>query len=62
MWTFDISSLKEAQAVLRRRLNYDSIYESEDDIPTSLSQLIQASGETRTIREDGENDNSQRRQ
>lgn len=45
MWTFDIANLREAQASLRRRLNYDSIYKSEDDIPRSFSELIAASGE-----------------
>jgi hypothetical protein len=47
MWTFDIANLREAQAALRRRLNYDSIYKSEDDIPRTFSELIAASGEMR---------------
>jgi hypothetical protein len=47
MWSFDIANLREAQAVLRSRLNYDSIYRSEDDIPRSFSELIAASGEMR---------------
>ena len=36
MWTFDIANLREARAVLRRRLNYDRIYESEDEVPNTL--------------------------
>jgi hypothetical protein len=61
MWTFDIANMKEAQASLRKRLNYDSIYKSEDDIPRSLSELIAASGEMRIEydEKDGNNDKSQ---
>ncbi|KAF2131950.1 hypothetical protein P153DRAFT_310379 [Dothidotthia symphoricarpi CBS 119687] len=62
MWTLDIASLKEAQAVLRRRLNYDSIYQSEDDIPTSFSQLILASGETKILPAEDESESSEKRQ
>jgi hypothetical protein len=61
MWTFDIANLREAQASLRRRLNYDSIYKSEDDIPRNFSELIAASGEMRIIEEekDPSNEKSQ---
>jgi hypothetical protein len=61
MWTFDIANMKEAQASLRKRLNYDSIYKSEDDIPRSFSELIAASGEMRIEydEKDGNNDKSQ---
>ncbi|KAF1913619.1 hypothetical protein BDU57DRAFT_520558 [Ampelomyces quisqualis] len=60
MWTFDIANLKEAQASLRRRLNYDSIYKSEDEIPRNLSELIAASGEMRIEYEEvGSKDKSQ---
>lgn len=61
MWTFDIANLKEAQASLRRRLNYDRIYKSEDDIPRNFSELIAASGEMRIEydEKDGSNDKSQ---
>ncbi|KAH8693325.1 hypothetical protein GQ44DRAFT_719700 [Phaeosphaeriaceae sp. PMI808] len=45
MWAFDIANLREARASLRARLNYDSFYKSEADIPTSFSELIAASGE-----------------
>jgi hypothetical protein len=56
MWTFDIANLKEARAVLRGRLNYDRIYESEDDVPNSISEMIIASGQMRVIEEDEKND------
>lgn len=61
MWTFDIANLREAQASLRGRLNYDSIYKSEDDIPRNFSELIAASGEMRIIEEekDASNEKSQ---
>jgi hypothetical protein len=61
MWTFDIANMKEAQASLRKRLNYDSIYKSEEDIPRSFSELIAASGEMRIEHDekDGSNDKSQ---
>lgn len=45
MWSFDIANLREAQTTLRRRLNYDSIYKSEADIPRGLSEIIAATGE-----------------
>jgi hypothetical protein len=57
MWTFDIANLREAQASLRSRLNYDSIYNSEDDIPRSFTELIAASGEMRIIEEGKEGSN-----
>jgi hypothetical protein len=62
MWTFDIANMKEAQTSLRKRLNYDNIYKSEDDIPRSFSELIAASGEMRIEyddEKDGSNDKSQ---
>jgi hypothetical protein len=61
MWTFDIANLREAQASLRSRLNYDSIYNSEDDIPRSFTELIAASGEMRILEEgkEGSNEKSQ---
>ena len=54
MWSFDIANLKEARAALRRRLNYDSIYRSEDDIPNSISEMIVASGQMRVQEEEEE--------
>jgi hypothetical protein len=57
MWAFDIAGLKEAQASLRRRLNYDSIYKSEDDIPRNFSELIAASGEMRITYDEEEEGN-----
>ena len=61
MWTFDIANLREARAVLRSRLNYDRIYESEDDIPNRISEMIIASGQMRIIEED-EKDDSKKNQ
>jgi hypothetical protein len=55
MWTFDIANLKEARAVLRGRLNYDRIYQSENEVPNSISEMIAASGQMQ-IREDDEDD------
>jgi hypothetical protein len=52
MWTFDIANLREARAVLRGRLNYDRIYQSEDDVPNTISDMIAASGQMRIIEED----------
>ncbi|KAI4907893.1 hypothetical protein J4E90_009301 [Alternaria incomplexa] len=52
MWTFDIANLREARAVLRGRLNYDRIYQSEDDVPNTISEMIAASGQMRIIEED----------
>ncbi|USP82632.1 uncharacterized protein yc1106_09906 [Curvularia clavata] len=57
MWTFDISNLKEARAVLRKRLNYDRIYESEDDIPNTISEMIAASGQMRVVEDEGQEGN-----
>jgi hypothetical protein len=59
MWTFDIAGLKEAQASLRRRLNYDSIYTSEDDIPRNFAELIAASGEMNITYDEEEKGNDQ---
>jgi hypothetical protein len=61
MWTFDIANLKEARAVLRGRLNYDKIYESEDEVPNSISEMIAASGQMQ-FREEDENDSSDKKQ
>lgn len=58
MWTFDIANLKEARAVLRRRLNYDRIYESEDEVPNTLSEMIAASGQMRILEEDEQDGSS----
>jgi hypothetical protein len=55
MWTFDIASLKEARSVLRGRLNYDRIYQSEDEVPNTISEMIAASGQMQ-IRGDDEED------
>lgn len=46
MWAFDISGLKEAQAALRWRLNYDAIYQGDEAVPESLGDLLKASRET----------------
>jgi len=61
MWTFDIANLREARAVLRGRLNYDRIYQSEDDVPNTISEMIAASGQMRIIEED-EKDGSDKNQ
>jgi hypothetical protein len=45
MWAFDISGLREAQAALRGRLNYDAIYQGGEDVPESLGDLLKASRE-----------------
>lgn len=45
MWTFDIANLKEAQTSLRGRLNYDRIYQSEEEVPQTISEMLQASKE-----------------
>jgi len=62
MWSFDVANLREAQASLRRRLNYDSIYKSEEDIPRNFSELIAASGEMRITYEDEKNDDEGKKQ
>jgi hypothetical protein len=54
MWAFDISGLKEAQTALRRRLNYDTIYQGGEAVPESLGDLLKASREI-TTQEDNEN-------
>lgn len=56
MWAFDIANLKEAQTILRRRLNYDSIYRSDDAVPQTISEMLKASKEMR-VHEEG-NDKS----
>lgn len=53
MWVSDISNLAEARKVLRGRLGYERIYESEDDVPNSISQMIMQAGEVR-VREEEE--------
>ena len=42
-------------------MNYDRIYESEDDVPNSISEMIIASGQMRIIEED-EKDDSKKNQ
>ncbi|KAH6620214.1 hypothetical protein C7974DRAFT_415436 [Boeremia exigua] len=54
MWTLDIANLKEARSILRGRLNYDSIYRSEDDAPNGLGETLLRAGETRIVEEDEE--------
>lgn len=54
MWAFDISGLKEAQAALRGRLNYDAIYQGGEAVPESLGDLLKASREV-TAKEGDEN-------
>ncbi|KAF1974366.1 hypothetical protein BU23DRAFT_461741 [Bimuria novae-zelandiae CBS 107.79] len=46
MWAFDIANLKEAQARLRGRLNYDTIYQPGEALPASIMDLLVASQET----------------
>lgn len=53
MWTFDIASLKEARAVLRKRLGYQRIYESEEDVPNTIAEMIRQSGEMRVVDDEG---------
>lgn len=55
MWVADISNLTEARKVLRGRLGYERIYESEEDMPNSISQMIVQAGEVR-VREEEEED------
>lgn len=61
MWTLDIANLKEARSILRGRLNYDSIYRSEDDVPNGLGETLLKAGETRIVEEgeDGHDTKSQ---
>lgn len=47
LWAFDISGLKEAQSALRARLNYDAIYQTGENVPESLGDLVKASRETK---------------
>ncbi|KAF3004338.1 hypothetical protein E8E13_009511 [Curvularia kusanoi] len=54
MWTLDIANLKEARGILRRRLNYDSIYQTEDDVPNGLGETLLKAGETRLVEEEGD--------
>lgn len=54
LWAFDISGLKEAQGVLRGRLNYDTIYQCGENVPESIGDLLKASRET-LKKEEGEN-------
>ncbi|KAF1841823.1 uncharacterized protein K460DRAFT_369835 [Cucurbitaria berberidis CBS 394.84] len=56
MWAFDIANLKEAQTSLRSRLNYDSIYKSDDAVPQTISEMMKASQEMR-IQEEGDSNN-----
>ncbi|EUC47852.1 hypothetical protein COCMIDRAFT_55238, partial [Bipolaris oryzae ATCC 44560] len=54
MWVSDISNLQEARKVLRGRLGYERIYESEEDVPNSISQMILQAGEVRFKEEEEE--------
>lgn len=56
MWTLDIAGLGEARSILRRRLNYDSIYKSEDEVPNGLGETLIKAGETRIVEEEGDRD------
>ncbi len=58
MWTLDIANLTEARSILRRRLNYDSIYKSEDDAPNGLGETLLRAGETRIVEEEGDSDDA----
>lgn len=51
LWACDIAGLKEAQSILRGRLNYESIYQPGEKVPESLGDLIIASGEKRIMEE-----------
>lgn len=52
MWTLDIANMREARSILRGRLNYDSIYRSEDDVPNGLGETLLKAGETRIVEEE----------
>lgn len=52
MWTLDIANLREARSILRGRLNYDSIYRSEDEAPNGLGETLLRAGETRIVEEE----------
>lgn len=54
LWAFDISGLREAQSILRSRLNYDVIYQPDEPVPESIGGLLKASKET-TKPEDDKN-------
>ena len=58
MWTFDIANLREARSILRGRLNYDSIYRSEDDVPNGIGETLLKAGETRIVEEDEDGSNT----
>lgn len=52
MWSLDIANIKEARSILRRRLNYQNIYKTEDDVPNSLGETLLKAGETRIVQPD----------
>jgi hypothetical protein len=52
MWTLDIADMKEARSILRRRLNYDSIYKTEDEVPNGLGETLIKAGEVRIVEEE----------
>jgi hypothetical protein len=52
MWTLDIANITEARSILRRRLNYQHIYKTEDDVPNSLGETLLKAGETRIVQPD----------
>lgn len=54
MWTLDIANLKEARSILRQRLNYESIYRSEDDAPNGIGETLLRAGEMRIVEEGGD--------
>lgn len=56
MWAFDIANVKEAQARLRGRLNYDTIYQNGEAVPESILDLLVASQETVIEEEESKND------
>ena len=56
MWAFDIANVKEAQARLRGRLNYDAIYQNGEAVPESILDLLVASQETVIEEEESKND------
>ena len=59
MWTLDIANLREARGILRRRLNYDSIYSTEDEVPNGLGETLIKAGEVRIV-QDKEDERSAR--
>ena len=52
MWTLDIANMREARSILRRRLNYDSIYRTEDEVPNGLGETLIKAGEVRIVEEE----------